>query len=101
MRRPNLNIPLGVPATLLAWFLLTRAGFINPLFLPSPENVFRALMRQLITQSLWRDVLTTSVRAGTGLVLSAALGIPVGLLLGRSRRTYRHVSFLLDFVRSI
>ncbi|HXU40338.1 MAG TPA: ABC transporter permease subunit [Blastocatellia bacterium] len=43
----------------------------------------------------------TTFRALSGLALSAFLGIPIGLVLGQLAGLYRHVAFVLDFVRSI
>jgi NitT/TauT family transport system permease protein len=83
------------------WFLATRGSWSNPLVLPKPELVFGSLLSQLSAQSLWQDTLMTTFRALSGLALSALLGIPIGLVLGQLAGLYRHVAFILDFVRSI
>lgn len=101
MNRYLHRVPLGVPIMIGVWFLATRGSWSSPLVLPRPELVFGSLLSQLSTQSLWQDTLMTTFRALSGLALSAFLGIPIGLVLGQLAGLYRHVAFVLDFVRSI
>lgn len=96
-----LHIPLGVPILILIWFLVGHSGAINPLILPKLEAVTQSLVSQLATMALWEDTGMTAFRALSGLLLSAALGIPAGLALGYFPNLYRHIAFPLDFIRSI
>ena len=74
---------------LLLWWLLTQTGWVAPLFLPTPAEVFS------MAQSIWADgyanaSLGEHVRSSLQRVLSAAviavlLGVPVGLLMGLNR----------------
>lgn len=96
-----LRIPLGVPTLALIWFLVAHSGAINPLVLPKIEEVATSLASQLATATLWQDMGMTVFRALFGLLLSAVIGVPVGLVLGYFPNLYRHVSLPLDFIRSI
>src|SRR6266404_840331 len=96
-----LHIPLGVPILIAAWFIVSWAGWSNPLVLPKPSLVLESLLSQLLLPSLWIDIGLTTFRAIIGLAISAVLGIPLGLTLGYFPRVYRHVSFPLDLIRSI
>lgn len=95
------HIPLGIPVLLLLWFLATREGWVSPLVLAKPELVWKALINQGTTGSLWVDIGMTTYRALGGLLLSAVLGIPLGLFLGYVSQAYRHVALPLDIIRSI
>jgi len=81
------------------WSLISRSGFINPLFLPSPLAVARAILDSFLNQGYMVDVLTSSYRIMLGFTLSAVLAIPIGLLMG----TYKPVEALIepfnDFIR--
>lgn len=95
------KVPLGIPIVIAVWFTVSWAGAVNPLFLPDPTSVLRALRAQLASLSLWNDLFMSAYRAFSGLLISACAGIPLGLLLGRMPGVYRHLEFLVDFIRSI
>jgi NitT/TauT family transport system permease protein len=81
------------------WGLIAASGFINELFLPSPIAVIGALLDSFLNFGYAWDVLVSSYRILLGFLLSAALAIPVGLLMG----TYKPIEALLepfnDFIR--
>lgn len=95
------RIPLGVPILAFIWFLAAHSGAVNPIVLPELEAVAMSLASQLVTVGLWHDMGMTAFRALFGLLLSALIGIPVGLVLGYFPNLYRHVALPLDFIRSI
>jgi len=51
---------------------------------------------QLIT-----DIWATLYRVLSGFFMATILGIPIGLLMGHSKRTYQSLEFVVDFFRSI
>ena len=81
------------------WSLITYSGAINQLFLPSPSAVAGAVIDSFLNQGYGWDILVSSYRILLGFFLSAALAIPVGLLIG----TYKPVEALIepfnDFIR--
>lgn len=69
----------------VAWELFARAEIINALFLPPPSAAFAAL-GELWRSGLLQEHLVYSLRNFLiGMALSAAVGIPFGLLMGASR----------------
>ena len=98
MRRRIWIGPVGV---LLVWLAVTRLGFIAPIFLPGPASVFRTLYSLFSTGSILPDLGLTVARWIAGLTLGVSLGIPVGLLMGCSRRVYDSLEVVVDFFRSI
>lgn len=70
---------------LLGWMLLTSFGLISPIFLPSPLAVLRELAAQVQSGILWQDVLASSYRIIVGWLISTALALPIGILMGNFR----------------
>jgi len=74
---------------LLLWWLITQAGLVPKLFLPTPAEVL-ALGIDIFRDGYANGTLWEHVSASLGRILSAAviaiaLGIPVGLLMGLNR----------------
>lgn len=88
-------------ALLLLWSTFSALGVIDPLFLPTPWAVGKALTTNLLTGQLARDLAATILRALAGFGLSAAIGIPLGLLIGRIPTLARATQPTIDFFRSI
>lgn len=54
--------------------------------LPGPERVLEALGRISANGELWNNLGITLGRVATGFVLAAAIGLPLGIVLGASKR---------------
>ncbi len=67
------------------WQGLASAGIWNELIFPAPREVVLALVRGFGDGTLPAAVLASLVRLGIGYGVSLAIGIPLGLLLGRIR----------------
>jgi NitT/TauT family transport system permease protein len=65
------------------WALLSRLGPWPPWLLPGPDAVVRALGASARDGTLVRGVLTSLHRLFFGYALSAALGIALGMVMGR------------------
>ena len=88
----------SVAALLLLWWLVTRAGLVRPLYLPSPGAVWDAFVRAnsdhpIATGSdrivrgeqnyyLWEHLVASLQRIAIGVGAAVAVGIPLGLLMG-------------------
>ncbi|WP_431256360.1 ABC transporter permease subunit [Roseateles chitinivorans] len=88
--RSTVPISLGTGAAiLLAWYGVTRAGWVEPLFLPPPGEVLEAA-RSIVAEgyanaSLWAHVGASLGRILAAAILAIALGIPAGLAMGMNR----------------
>jgi len=65
---------------LAAWQL--AAGFYNPVVLPSPLDVLRALTGLAVGGQLWEQGRLSVLRGLAGFALAVACGLPLGLLIG-------------------
>ena len=87
----------GLTVFLVLWELLPALGLVRPLFTSSPSRIVRAAI-WLAQHGLWHDLAVSGLEFSLGFGLSAALGIPLGFLLG----WYRPLNAVLDtFVQAI
>ncbi|PHP52023.1 ABC transporter permease [Actinomyces ruminis] len=71
---------------LLAWWAITRAGLIPPVFLPSPVDVARRLVLAFTQGGLAGYTWVTLREALLGCLAAAALSLPLAWILYHSRR---------------
>lgn len=89
-RRPALREPAqrylvggaAVAGLLLAWQLVAASGVINPHFMATPGGVVDAGAAMARSGELWSNARVSLVEFGIGFVLSVAVGLPVGVLMG-------------------
>lgn len=91
---PWLLTAANLAAFFCIWELVTRAGLVNPLFLPRASAMFETLWHGLTTTapagavisgSILDHVLYTLRDLSIGLGIACAIGIPAGLLMGGNR----------------
>jgi ABC-type nitrate/sulfonate/bicarbonate transport system permease component len=66
------------------WQLAGSAGWINPLFLPAPFAIARAIYQLAISGALWHHLSYSIMRIGTGWILGTIAGVIVGFAIGLS-----------------
>ncbi|HEX6004507.1 MAG TPA: ABC transporter permease [Burkholderiales bacterium] len=85
---------INIGLFLCIWEAVTRAGLVNPLFLPKASSMFSTLWEGLTTHappgavisgSILDHVLYTLRDLSIGLVIACAIGVPAGLLMGGNR----------------
>jgi NitT/TauT family transport system permease protein len=91
---------LGPLALFVVWDLAVRFGFVKAILLPTPLDTLAALASGLAGGPLLMDFAVTVKRTLEAFAIAAALGVPLGVLLGSNERAYRSVEFLIDFFRS-
>lgn len=95
------RIPWGIVIVIALWFALSTAKFVDPLFLPNPIVVLREFWFGLSTGILLKHAGATLYRLVIGFTIGALVGIPVGLLMGYSRRIYDALEALVEVLRAI
>lgn len=91
---------IGPIVLFILWDLVVRLGFIKPILLPTPADTIAALVTGLAGGALLMDFAVTVWRTLQAFLIAAAIGVPLGVLLGSNERAYRSVEFLIDFFRS-
>ena len=96
---------LTLLGALFLWWAVSAWGYVDPLFLPSPQAVLRRMLRlfsagymdatvqQHLAASLWR--------IGLALVAAVLLAIPTGIAIGRNRIAQGILDPLIEFYRPI
>lgn len=82
-RHVLLLINLGAVAAVLAlWWAATRFGWVTPLFLPAPGDVWHAAQIAMRNGDLLLDVATSARRVFLGFGLAALFAVPLGIVMG-------------------
>jgi ABC-type nitrate/sulfonate/bicarbonate transport system permease component len=66
------------------WQLAGSLGWVNPLFLPTPVAIARAIYQLAVSGALWRHLSVSIMRIGTGWILGTVAGVVVGFAIGLS-----------------
>jgi len=82
---PLLTRILPVGLVLLAWELVARLNFVNPNVFPPVTEIVLRFALLLFDGRIYGPLLDTLWRALAGLFAAIALGVPLGLLMGRVR----------------
>ena len=67
---------------IMLWQLAGSAGLVNPLFLPTPLSICRAIWQLAVSGALWHHVSWSLMRIGVGWVLGTIAGVAVGFAIG-------------------
>ena len=74
---------------IVGWFVITNAGWIKPLFLPSPQAVWGKFMiaatEGVSNSTLVQHTLASLSRIFGGFFLACLTAIPIGILMGTNR----------------
>ncbi|HEY6254380.1 MAG TPA: ABC transporter permease [Xanthobacteraceae bacterium] len=76
---------IGALAAFLAvWETASRAGLVDPLFASSPSLIVAKLAEMIGDGSIWPHVAATASVTAAGFGLAVLVGVPIGILMGRS-----------------
>jgi len=81
----QLRALLPVVVVLVAWELVVLSGAWNRILFPPLERIFRELLAFFMREEMLLEAWTSIYRALGGFALAAALGVTLGMLMGRSR----------------
>ena len=95
---------LGISAMVFAvlaflWVLTTGLGLVRPLFLPSPLQVFNRLQGLWASGQLFIDLGISIYRILLGFMISTAIALPIGILIGSYRGWEAAIEPFVDFIR--
>jgi len=87
-------------AIVAAWYAIHYSGLINPALVPAPHAV-AAQFWQLLRDRLLLDILMSTKRVLSGVLLGIALAVPAGFVLGWYRDVRTFVDPLINFFRAL
>lgn len=76
---------IGLVVVLGAWQLCVWTGVVDDRFTSSPVGAIGGLIEMIRTGELWLPLLSTVSSVIYGMIITIVVGIPVGLIIGRSR----------------
>ena len=98
--RTDLLLGLAVAAVLiLVWEAASRAGLVQPQFLPAPSRVVSAMWTMTTSQNLLWHALVSTMRVWAAFLLAAAMAIPIGILMSSYRIIGASLEPTIDFIR--
>ncbi|MFE4754965.1 ABC transporter permease [Streptomyces mirabilis] len=83
------------------WQASVAFGWLDQDSVPSATATIAEMVDQIASAAFWDAVGSTAEAWISGLALSVALAIPLGVLLGSSRFAYQSASLVVDFLRTV
>jgi NitT/TauT family transport system permease protein len=99
---PSLYFAAGgslIAFVFLLWWVVTGLELVSPIFLPSPEAVWKELVRQIREGILWQDLSTSVYRITAGWIISTLFAVPIGILMGNFRFFEGLLEPFIDLIR--
>ena len=93
-------LPSAVAVALVAVWDLACALAGSQVF-PTPYQSWLAFVELIESKRLWGDVVASLFRVTWGFLLAAGIGIPLGLVIGWSTRTFRAMNPIVQGLRPI
>lgn len=90
---------LVVISVLLTWFLISYINLFPAYAFPSPQLVLLSFREEILAGRLINDIIASLWRVAIGFVLSALLGIPLGLWMGQYLFARQSFVPILNFFR--
>jgi NitT/TauT family transport system permease protein len=92
---------IGIAVVGLVLEAVTRAELVNPIYLPPASTVLLTSGRILLDAEFLSAVVATLQAWAIGLLIAIAVAVPLGLLLGSSRRAWLAGTAAIEFLRPI
>ena len=101
-RRAYLELTvLSLVAGIGFWWAAVATGFANPVLMPPPDAVLRAIVEMIVDGTLPVHIGVSLARALGGFLLAAVIGVPIGILLGRSARAFAVIDPWIELARPV
>ncbi|MGJ3253973.1 MAG: ABC transporter permease [Elainellaceae cyanobacterium] len=71
-----LAIPIGL------WAMMSYAGWVTPIFLPTPTAILKAGAEMFAQDNLIVDILVSCGRVAAGFFVAGIVGVPIGIAMG-------------------
>ena len=101
IRKIRKEVFIGPLIMIALWFLISKLKIVDPFFFPGPVETIQELVRLGLEGTIIKDTAITMERTAIAFFIAGSIGVPLGLLLGSSRRTYECFEGVIDFFRSI
>lgn len=89
----------GFMLPFIAWIVFSTAGWVDPVFLPTPLQVLERSIDWLFNDDLMSDIGISIGRVFGGFIAAAILAVPIGILIGTYAPARALLEPLTDFSR--
>ncbi|HEX2027932.1 MAG TPA: ABC transporter permease [Nitriliruptorales bacterium] len=96
----RLAVLVGPVVLFAVWWIAAALDLVSETLLPGPVESTQAVWQAATTGTLVADLQSTIYRMLGALFLATVIGVPIGILLGASKKVYRRFEFIIDFFRS-
>jgi ABC-type nitrate/sulfonate/bicarbonate transport system permease component len=96
----GLTPAIGAIGFIVLWWLVYQLKLVDPVLLPSPVDSFKAIWDGFVSGALLKDFWITLRRTLYSFLIAVAISVPLGVMLGSSKRLYSSLEFVIDFFRS-
>jgi ABC-type nitrate/sulfonate/bicarbonate transport system permease component len=101
-RRAYIGLTLmSLAGGLVLWWAAVASGLANPVLMPPPGTVLRAIVEMIADGTLAVHIGVSVARALGGFLLAVVIGVPVGILVGRSARAYAVIDPWIELARPV
>ena len=90
---------IGFLIPLALWSILTYGNILSSDFLPAPTTVIAALWTMLTQNNFIVDIWASTYRIFLGFIISAVVGVPLGILIGSFRSVQALFEQPISFAR--
>ncbi|MCI5123399.1 MAG: ABC transporter permease, partial [Candidatus Electrothrix sp. AR5] len=97
----NIAPVLSFTVLVLVWELTVRVVGWDTNVLPGPYKVLESMIELIATGSLFKHTVASLFRVTWGFYIAAMLGIPLGIILGRSQIASMLLNPIIHFLRPI
>lgn len=97
----NIAPVLSFTVLILVWEVTVRVSGWDPNVLPGPYKVLESMIELIANGSLFKHTVASLFRVTWGFCLAAILGIPLGMILGRSPVASMLLNPIINFLRPI
>lgn len=96
-----INGTIGLTAFLVLWWLVVRTGYVDALYLATPQDTFRAFLDGLLDGTLGAEIWPSVQRALIGFSFALVVGIALGIVVGSFRIFQTLAEPILLFFRNL
>ncbi len=86
---------------IVCWEVLSRTSIVNNTFLPPFSKVIATFFKLIFTIEMWEHIYNTLLRCFAGYILATVVGVPIGLIMGRSSKIYYLLEPSAEILRPI
>lgn len=81
------------------WWIAAEINLAKDVFLPSPVDVWNRAVELIKDGTLWADTKVSFLRITIGFMISTAIALPIGILIGTYRLAEAAIEPPVDFIR--